>query len=106
MPDDVARIGIVWAKEGDGQTLEDYMQGGKDLYKALGLPSEVKKGRLRPELCKAVVAQLLLALVQMQKKGIMHRDVKPANTLVVPGDLKHTIKIIGVCCPTRLLPDA
>ena len=37
---------------------------------------------------------MLIALIQMQEKGIMHRDVKPSNTLVVPNDPQHQIKII------------
>jgi hypothetical protein len=43
MPGDVARIGIVWKKEGDGSTLEDYLQSGKDLYRALRVSPENDK---------------------------------------------------------------
>jgi serine/threonine protein kinase len=88
MPDNVARIGIVWKKEGDGSTLEDYLQGGRDLYKAVVIPAESKGSVAKSELCRGIMAQLLLALLQMQEKGIMHRDIKPSNTLVVPGDAK------------------
>jgi serine/threonine protein kinase len=88
MPDNVARIGIVWRKEGDGSTLEDYLQGGRDLYKAVVIPAESKGCVAKSELCRGIMAQLLLALLQMQEKGIMHRDIKPSNTLVVPGDAK------------------
>lgn len=101
MPDSVARIGIVWKKEGDGSTLEDYLQGGKDLYKALRVdPSQDKGTNLCRDLSLKVMAEMLQGLVLMQEKGIMHRDVKPSNTVVTPNDPKHQLKIIdfGSCC--------
>jgi len=94
---DLARIGIVWEKEGAGITLEEYLANGKDLYGVLQCretPLQAKTGNLRPELCRNVMGQMLIALLQMQEKGIMHRDVKPSNTLIVPNDPEHQIKII------------
>lgn len=94
---DLARIGIVWEKEGAGVTLEEFLSSGKDLYTVLQCretPLQSKSGALRPELCRNVMGQMLIALLQMQDKGIMHRDIKPSNTLIVPNDQIHQIKII------------
>jgi len=92
----LARIGIVWEKEGQGVTLEEYLSSGKDLYGVLlcrETPLQAKN-LLRPELCRNVLGQMLIALIQVQEKGIVHRDVKPSNALVVPNDPQHQIKII------------
>jgi len=94
---DLARIGIVWEKEGTGITLEEYFAKGNDLYGVLSCqesPVQSKNGLLRPELARNVLGQMLIAVLQMQEKGIMHRDVKPSNTLVVPNDPQHQLKII------------
>jgi hypothetical protein len=99
-PTDIARIGIVWRKEGDGRTLEEFLNGGtKQLYQVLGVQEQGAK-LLRVELSKNVLGQLLVALSQLQERGVMHRDVKPSNTLVVPDDKAHVLKIIdfGSCC--------
>lgn len=93
MPRDLARIGIVWEKEGDGATLEDYLTKGKNLESVLNV-QEQRGSSIKKELCKSVMGQLLIALEQMHDIGIMHRDVKPSNTLVVPEDKEHPLKII------------
>ena len=94
---DLARIGIVWEKEGSGVSLEEYFAKGNDLYNVLSCqesPLQSQNGLLRPELAKNVMGQMLIGVLQMQNKGIMHRDVKPSNTLVVPNDPQHQLKII------------
>lgn len=76
MRSDLARIGIVWEKEGAGVTLEQFLSQGKDLYSTLKCrerPLQAKNGVLRPELCRNVMGQMLIAVLQMQEKGIMHR---------------------------------
>ena len=92
----LARIGIVWEKEGQGVTLEEYLSSAIDLYSVLSCretPLQAKN-LLQPELCRNVLGQMLIALIQVQEKGIVHRDVKPSNALVVPDDPQHQIKII------------
>ena len=94
---DLARVGIVFRKEGMGRTLEEYLATNKDLYgvlKCREAPLQASKGLLRPELCRNVMGQLLIGTLQMQEKGVMHRDIKPSNTVVVPDDPEHQIKII------------
>ena len=93
----LARIGIVWDKEGAGVSMEEYLANGKDLYSVLKCretPLQANTGLLRPELCRNLMGQMLIGVQQMQDKGIMHRDIKPSNTLVVPNDPQHQVKII------------
>jgi serine/threonine protein kinase len=82
-----APIALVWHKEGSGETLEDYLSAkpAEALANALGT-SDFSAGsvRLFRSTFRRVVGELLRALVQLQERGIMHRDVKPANIIVVP----------------------
>lgn len=82
-----APMALVWYKEGSGETLEDYLSAkpAGSLASALGT-SDFTAGsvRLLRSSFRRVVGELLKALVQLQERGIIHRDVKPANILVVP----------------------
>jgi serine/threonine protein kinase len=82
-----APMALVWQKEGSGETLENFLSGkpAAALAQALGT-SDTSPGsvRLFRSTFRRVVGELLKALVQLQEWGIMHRDVKPANILVVP----------------------
>ena len=78
---------LVWRKEGSGETLEDYLSSRpcSALSAAIGASDTAAHGA---SLCRSsfriVVGELLQALTQLQAAGIMHRDVKPRNVLVVP----------------------
>lgn len=82
----LVRLGLVWKRVGNGDTLEDFLVSSRlgQLGGLLGAPSMAAP--LRRELSAKVLAELALVLQDLQKTGIVHRDVKPENLLVVPGD--------------------
>jgi Protein kinase domain len=62
-----------------GVTLEEYVQ---------------KRGPLSPQDLMAVARQIAKGLQAAHDKGILHRDVKPANILVLKDDNSWKVKII------------
>lgn len=80
-----AAVGLVWQREGAGDTLERYLSSARvgQLATALGVDAMARP--LRRTLAKAVLRELLTCLRQLQDADIVHRDLKPANVLVVPG---------------------
>ena len=91
---DLARCGMAWRKEGTGDTLERLLcrERISGLYRAFRCQEAGSHG-LRAELCHHVLVELLRALSLMHAHGIAHRDVKPENTLVVPEDAWHKLKV-------------
>lgn len=82
----LARVGLVWAFEGTGETLEDYLGGGRASALAGLLGTHAAESPLRRAFAAAVLSEMLALLGELQSAGIVHRDIKPANVLVVPGD--------------------
>lgn len=112
-PEDVveknAPFALVWTKEGTGETLEDYLSGRPRSALSAALGTNDGYGH-RASLCcasfRVVVGELLRALVQLQDCGIMHRDVKPRNIVVVPDSNDGApLKLIdfGSACDWRSL---
>eukprot|EP00177_Eucheuma_denticulatum_P001784 GFKZ01003196.1.p1 GENE.GFKZ01003196.1~~GFKZ01003196.1.p1 ORF type:complete len:361 (+),score=48.99 GFKZ01003196.1:661-1743(+) len=90
----LVRLGLVWKRVGDGETLEDFLVSSRlgQLGSLLGAPSVAAP--LRRELSAKVLAELALVLQDLQETGIVHRDVKPENLLVVPEDADAPFKAI------------
>ncbi len=65
---------------------------GDDLEKRL------RRGRLRPEQCAALVEQVASALTAADAKGVVHRDIKPSNILLARqgdgADAKQIVKLL------------
>ena len=54
-----------------------------EFVEGTGLDKTLKEEkRLRPEIALSVVEQVCLALAYAHRKGVIHRDVKPANVIV------------------------
>lgn len=70
----------------------DDLKGGKasvdPKYCPATLRNELKAGPLPPEECVANARAILNALAALHSRGMVHRDVKPANCLYVDGTLK------------------
>lgn len=77
------RLGLVWERCGDGNTLEDYLSSGRiaELATALGTTSGASP--LRRQLSAKILKELALIVQDLQKSGIVHRDIKPENCLIV-----------------------
>ncbi|AYF75020.1 serine/threonine protein kinase [Nocardia yunnanensis] len=73
--------------EQDGQLFIDmaYVEGS-DLGKLLR-----NDGRLPPATAVDVVTQIAAALDEAHKRGLVHRDVKPANIIVMPSGFAYLI---------------
>jgi serine/threonine-protein kinase len=75
-------IPIYEAGERDGQLyIAMRFVAGDDLGAILA-----REGRLEPDRALALLSQVAGALDAAHRKGLVHRDVKPGNILVAPGD--------------------
>ena len=70
---------------GEGATLEDYLFRKPFHQLAMTLDVSLGPTDLNAWLFRYIVISLLRALDEMHSKGIVHRDVKPANILLAPG---------------------
>src|SRR5262249_6517682 len=52
-----------------------------------------RKGKLSPELACEVLRQALLALQHAHQQGVIHRDVKPSNFIIVKRTGKLLVKL-------------
>ena len=57
-------------------------------YRPATLRSLLERGPLRPPQCERFARELLSGLASLHEVGMVHRDVKPANCLLVGGVLK------------------
>lgn len=82
---------LVWRMEGDGQTLSDYLSTRplSHLCDTLRVPY-TPGATLQAALFRRVTGGLLHALRELHARGIIHRDVKPANTLIVRDGVPKT----------------
>lgn len=96
---------LVWQLEGEGMTLADYLSTRPlpQLCDALNVTLS-PVGTLQISLFKRVMQTLLLALYDIHSQGIVHRDVKPSNILVVPcAETPLQLIDFGSACETRSL---
>lgn len=93
---------LVWAKEGDGATLEDYLGARPvtDLAAAVGSVGTGLQGGYHLGLFRRVMGLLLRAVGRLHEEGLIHRDIKPSNVIVNPADPVAPLKLIdmGSCC--------
>ncbi|GAB0491745.1 hypothetical protein MMPV_003000 [Pyropia vietnamensis] len=93
---------LVWAKEGDGATLEDYLGARPvaDLAAAVGCVGTGLQGGYHLGLFRRVMGLLLRVVGRLHDEGLIHRDIKPSNVIVNPSDPVAPLKLIdmGSCC--------
>lgn len=93
---------LVWAKEGEGATLEDYLgtRPATDLAAAVGSVGTGLQGGYHLGLFRRVMGLLLRAVGRLHDEGLIHRDIKPSNVIVNPADTVAPLKLIdmGSCC--------
>jgi tRNA A-37 threonylcarbamoyl transferase component Bud32 len=69
----------------EGETLEEVLE---------------RRGRLQPGEAVRVVCQALNALQEIHEEGLVHRDLKPGNLMLVGGDarstLQATVKVLDI----------
>jgi serine/threonine protein kinase len=72
--------------------LADDVSGGPGTseasYRPASLENRLEAGPLEPEECLRYAGQLLGGLASLHEAGMVHRDVKPSNCLLVGGELK------------------
>ncbi|GFG73254.1 hypothetical protein MBOT_06190 [Mycobacterium botniense] len=61
------------------------------LAKGQTLHELLKKGPLEPERAAAIINQVASALDAAHAEGLIHRDVKPQNIIVTPGDFAYLV---------------
>lgn len=96
------RVGLVWLRENEGETLERYLcdfHVGK-LAKMLGVDSS---GIPRRRFSAALLYELLICVRQLQDCDIIHRDFKPENILVTPGTAPLKVIDFGSSCEWNIL---
>lgn len=96
---------LVWQLEGEGMTLADYfsMRPLPELCDALNVTFSAFD-TLQIALFRRVMRTLLVALYEIHSQGIVHRDVKPSNILVVPyAETPLQLIDFGSACETRSL---
>jgi len=102
--------GLVWMQV-QGKTLDNFFDRGGGMSPVLATTLSVKTsppvklgespstnlGQLayiKTDLCKRVMGEALLPLVQLHEKGIIHRDMKPQNIMLVENDKVSPFRVI------------
>ena len=96
--------GLVW-KQVQGRTLDNFFDRGGGMSPILATtlnvknspPVKLRGGKLayiKTDLCRKVMGEALLPLVELHEKGIIHRDMKPQNIMLVENDQQQPFRVI------------
>ena len=75
-----------------------------EMIDGVGLEELVERGRLAPQLALRIAFQTCGALVEAHENGVIHRDLKAENLLLVPvsdGRLQTKVVDFGIAYPTE-----
>lgn len=81
-------------------TIYDFGKDGADLFMAMeyvegnDLDTLIKNSALSQKECLEALAQVCEGLGYAHSKGVIHRDVKPANVMVVKGENRFIAKVM------------
>jgi len=96
--------GLVW-KQVQGRTLDNFFDRGGGMSPILATtlnvknspPVKLRGGKLayiKTDLCRKVMGEALLPLVELHERGIIHRDMKPQNIMLVENDQQSPFRVI------------
>lgn len=96
--------GLVWSQV-QGKTLDSFFDRGGGMSPVLANtlnvraspPVRLRDGQMayiKTDLCKRVMGEALLPLVELHAQGIIHRDMKPQNIMLVENDQQSPFRVI------------
>ncbi|NCO05106.1 MAG: serine/threonine protein kinase [Candidatus Magasanikbacteria bacterium] len=105
----VARVYDVYEEEGETRIVMEKINGkdGGDLLKDMLKNREQYSPERREQLGAAIAYQVALALEEMQKVGIVHRDLKVANIMLVDGVFENfpLVKVLDFGVAKEMQPE-